>query len=164
MTDSKLDAIPAHQANLTFGFNNPVNGNSAILEMGKIRLNVGNSKLLFQATSGLPGFQNLGSSKQKGKGRIPSCLQAKITSYFVKTKPVFLPNTKGVNGNFYPIIPFAVKVDGYQRSDLGIHADRNVPGSAGCIVITIENHWNFFQKEMAELAKQGILELPLLVF
>lgn len=164
MVDSNLTIIPAHQATLSFRFNNPVNSNSKALEMGKLKLIAGDKNILYSCTSGLPGFQNLGSSVRRGKGRIPSCLQAKITNYWVTTEPVYLPKVKGVEGNFYPITPFTVSVSGAIRSDLGIHADRNVPGSAGCLVINLEDHWKQFQSEMKILANQGIIKLPLMVF
>jgi len=156
-------AIPAHLIYLTFGFNQPVNSNSKQLEQGKLKLTIGNSNLLFQATSGLPGFQTLESSIQKGKGRIPTCNQAKVTSYFVSTEPVFLPRVKGVNGNFYPISPYAVKVAGFTRSDLGVHQDANVPGSSGCIVIPLYSHWIAFQEQMAALRSKGLTRIPLIV-
>lgn len=155
--------FPAHIKLMTFAFDSFVGENSQKLEKGKIKLMTGDSNLLFQATSGLPGFQTLNSSSQKGRGRIPTCLQAKITNYFVKTQPVYLPHVKGVNGNFYPIIPFAVSVGKYQRSDLGIHRDTNVPGSAGCLVITLDDHWKLYEIEMLKLANQGITQISLLV-
>lgn len=156
--------VPAHQANLTFRFNKPVNGNSNVLELGKLKLSTFNQNLLYSATSGLPGFQNLASSGVRGKGRIPSCLQAGMISYFVKTQPIYLPNTKGVNGNFYPIFPFSVTVGKHRRSDLGIHRDTNVPGSAGCLVITLEDHWQQFQLQMQTLADNNIVSVPLIVY
>lgn len=164
MNTSKFTNVPAHQASLTFRFNQPVNGNSNVLELGKLKLSSFNQNLLYSTTSGLPRFQNLASSKLRGKGRIPTCLQAGIISYSVKTTPVYLPDVKGVNGNFYPILPFAVSVGEHQRSDLGIHMDRNVPGSAGCLVITLEDHWRQFQLEMEKLRVKGIMEIPLMVF
>ena len=153
----------AHLKVMTFAFDNFVGENSQGLEKGKIKLMTGDSNLLFQATSGLPGFQTLNSSSQKSKGRIPTCSQAKITNYFVKTKPVYLPHVKGVNGNFYPIVPFAVFVGKYQRSDLGVHKDTNVPGSSGCLVITLDDHWNLYEIEMLKLANQGITQISLIV-
>lgn len=163
-TNLKNNTVSAADLKLmTFAFDNFVSENSQRLEKGKIKLMVGSSNLLFQATSGLPGFQNLNSSSQKGKGRIPTCLQAKIANYFVKTQPVYLPHVKGVNGNFYPIIPFAVSVGKYQRSDLGVHKDTNVPGSAGCLVITLDDHWKLYELEMQKLANQGVTQIPLLV-
>ena len=164
MSTEKLEAIPAHQAKLIYRFNQPVNGNSEKLEMGKLALISSNKNILYSATSGLPGFQNLASATKRGKGRIPTCLQAGLTNYIVDTTPIYLPNTKGVNGNFYRILPFVVQVGSYQRSDLGIHRDTNVPGSAGCVVITLEDHWRSFEIQMKTFREQGIIQLPLLVF
>lgn len=160
----ELNNVPAHQIGLTFKFNNPVNINNNGLNLGKLKLLTGKEGVLYSATSGLPGFQDLASSNKRGRGRIPSCLQAKIMSYWVKTSPVYLPSVKGVNGNFYPITPFTVSVGGTIRSDLGIHRDTNVPGSAGCIVLGLEDHWNNFEDQMQKLRLRGIMELPLMVF
>lgn len=163
-TNLKKDLLPAADLKLmTFTFDNFVSERSQKLEKGKIKLTLESSNLLFQATSGLPGFQSLGSSSKRGKGRIPTCFQAQIPNYFVKTQPVYLPHVKGVNGNFYPITPFAVSVMGNPRSDLGIHNDTNVPGSSGCLVITLNNHWKLFETEMQKLAKQGISQVMLIV-
>lgn len=159
----KFLAVPANLSSLSFAFNEYINENKKDLALGKIKLTVSGSNLLYQATSGLPGYQTFNSSSQKGKGRIPTCSQAKISNYLVQTKPVYLPNLKGVNGNFYPILPFSVNVNNYQRSDLGIHLDTNVPGSSGCLVITLKDHWNLFEIEMLKLSRAGILQLPLYV-
>lgn len=162
--ESELGNVPANQIGLTFRFNNPVNNNSRGLRLGKLKLLTGKENVLYSATSGLPGFQDLASSNKRGKGRIPTCLQVKIMNYWVKTSPIYLPNVKGVNGNFYPITPFTVNVGGVIRSDLGIHRDTNVPGSAGCIVLGLEDHWNNFEDQMQKLRSRGIIELPLMVF
>lgn len=164
MPNEKFKTIPAHQAKLIYRFNQPVNSNSNKLEMGKLALITSDKNILYSATSGLAGFQNLASATKRGKGRIPSCLQAGLINYIVDTTPVYLPNTKGVEGNFFRILPFVVKVGGYQRSDLGIHRDTNLPGSAGCIVISLEDHWKSFEIQMKNLREQGIIQLPLLVF
>lgn len=164
MSSENIKQIPAHQARMIFRFNEPVNSNSRILEMGKLKLMTEADNILFSATSGLPGFQSLSATNKRGKGRIPTCLQVGIINYWVGTKPIYLPTTKGVNGNFYPITPFLVKVGNEARSDLGIHKDTNVPGSAGCIVLGLEDHWQGFEIQMKKLSSQGIIKLPLMVF
>ena len=74
-----------------------------------------------------------------------------------------MPNTKGVEGNFYKINPYLVRTDkGGERGDFGIHKDANVVGSAGCIVMT-EDRFKSFEKRMQELYNQGIKEIPLTV-
>ena len=81
----------------------------------------------------------------------------------VRLNPIHLPHVKGVEGNFYRIIPYAVTTDkGGKRSDLGIHKDANVPGSMGCIVMSGDRFADF-EKEIMQLRTIGIKEIPLLV-
>lgn len=79
------------------------------------------------ATSGAAGFQNWTDFHRIGKGLIPPCDQFKIRTDGYKLA------TRGIEGMFYPIEPSPVPL--YGRSELGLHFDANVPGSAGCIVI-----------------------------
>lgn len=148
---------------LTFCFNREVPTTSRNLEHGRIILVNGNSNIAFATTSGLPGYQYKEASKIKGRGRAPTCKQANIKSYLVATNPLAMPNTKGINGNFYAITPFIVSVNGSPRGDLGIHRDANVPGSAGCLVITIPDHWIKFEAAMKVLADAKILSVPLFI-
>jgi hypothetical protein len=106
------------------------------------------------ATSGATGFQNHTHYKTKGKGLLPP-----YSEYTISTEGYFLA-TKGIEGMFYPILPSPVP--GYGRSELGLHDDANVPGSAGCIVI--ENRATFRNTVVPLLSatlKQGIREIPL---
>jgi len=90
--------------------------------------------------------------------RVPS-----IRSWDVLTTPIALPQTKGVEGSFYKILPFEVKTDkGGVRSDLGIHKDANVPGSMGCIVMA-GDRFQSFEAEMTKLRKAGVTQLPLFI-
>lgn len=155
--------VNTQQTKLLFSFNREVLTTSKILESAKIILVNGNSKTAYSATSGLPGYQYWGASKIRGKGRAPSCKQANISNYSVATKPLSMPNTKGVNGNFYAITPFMVEVNGSPRGDLGIHRETNVPGSAGCLVITIPDHWAKFELAMKSLLDAKILSIPLFI-
>ena len=148
---------------LTFMFNREVPANSQILEQATIILVNGNSQVKFAGTSGLPGYQYWGASKIKRAGRIPTCKQSNISNYIVATNPLPMPHTKGVNGNFYAITPFIIDVNGHPRGDFGIHRDANVPGSAGCPVITIPDHWIKFEVAMKVLADAKILSIPLFI-
>ena len=148
---------------LMFCFNREVPATSRNLEQGAIILVNKYSNTKFAATSGLPGYQYIEASKFKGKGRAPTCKQVNIKSYLVATNPLPMPNIKGVGGNFYPITPFIVSVDGNPRGDLGIHRDANVPGSAGCLVITIPDHWVKFEAAMKALSDDKILSIPLFI-
>ena len=85
-----------------------------------------------------------------------------VPHYEVLTKPIWLPNTPGVNGWFYKIEPYEVITDkNGKRSDLGIHQDTNLPGSAGCIVMSKKRMANFHE-QMQKLAKAKIERIPLL--
>ena len=83
--------------------------------------------------------------------------------YTVSTQPIPLDHVKGVEGNFYQILPFAVVTDeGGKRSDFGIHKDANAPGSLGCPVMS-SDRFSQFEQAMRELRTQGISDLPLFV-
>lgn len=163
MNSANTSDIRLRSPRLTFSFNREVPTTSRVLEHGRIILVNGNSNIAFAATSGLPGYQYKDASKIKGRGRAPTCKQVNIKSYLVATNPLAMPNIKGVNGNFYPITPFIVSVDANPRGDLGIHRDANIPGSAGCLVITIADHWIKFEVAMKALSNDKILSIPLFI-
>lgn len=108
------------------------------------------------ATSGAAGFQNWTDFHKIGKGLIPPC-----DKFVIITGGYKLP-TKGIEGMFYPIEPSPVPI--YGRSELGLHFDANVPGSAGCIVI--ENKTSFLETIvplMLRAKNAKILSIPLKV-
>ena len=158
----KINSI-GDQIRLIFGFDIPVPPGSRALASAKLILVNGNSKVAFAATSGVVGYQSLDAAWIRGKGRIPTCEQANINCYRVATKAINMPNVKGVQGNFYPIIPYTVLVAGNKRGDFGIHFDANVPGSAGCIVIRQRDHWQIFEKSMKALWDKDIIAVDLYV-
>lgn len=85
-----------------------------------------------------------------------------LAFYTVVTKPADLRNVKGVEGNGYPITPFAVTTkNGTERSDFLIHRDANVPGSMGCIVLG-DGEFADFEKVFKEQCSQ-IESIKLLV-
>lgn len=100
-------------------------------------------------------YQYHGAWKIPRRGCIPP------RTWELSTQRLWLPNVKGVEGSFYGIAPFMVTVDGVQRGDFGIHFDANVPGSAGCIVIKQQDHWDIFRKVMAEYNSLRIKSVPL---
>ncbi len=63
----------------------------------------------------------------------------------------------------YKINPHLIQVDGVTRGDFGIHADRNVPGTAGCIGIESERDWEDFKGIMDDYHHAGLTSIPLLV-
>lgn len=83
--------------------------------------------------------------------------------YQVNLNPRYQPHTKGIEGNFYQILPIEVKTDrGGTRSHLGIHKDANLPGSLGCIVMS-GNRFANFEEQIAKIRNMGIIRIPLLV-
>lgn len=126
----------------------------------------GREHVVWIATSSVANKQKPEDFHQRG-GPIPPAYRLNIKlpapSWTVETTPLYLPAVKGVEGNFYKITPFAVKTDkGGDRSDLGIHRDANVPGSAGCIVMSGER-FKSFELEMKRLRELGYMKLPLFV-
>lgn len=110
------------------------------------------------ATSGLSNNQN--DFITRGSNPIPPSNRIS-QKYRLVTIPVSLPNVKGVEGNFYPILPFTITLpDGNTRADFGIHFDANVVGSSGCIVIKNKSAWNSFEDSMKTI---GQTEIPLIV-
>lgn len=135
------------------------------LDQGRLRLDSlssGNINI-WVASSSVSTKQGRESFHQLGGYLPPGYRCNPRVQWQVRLNPVYLPNVKGVNGNFYRITPFAVTTDkGGKRSDLGIHRDANVPGSMGCIVMS-GDRFKSFEAEMIKLRAMGIREIPLLV-
>lgn len=117
----------------------------------------------FLATSGCTAYQYDKSFLIPGRGCLPPSEVLAPKTWEVETRAIELLQVRGVEGNFYAIKPFAVSIMGVKRSDLGIHKDANVPGSAGCLVICDLNHWEIFQEKMKALSLRGLQRLPLTV-
>ncbi len=96
------------------------------------------------------------------RGPIPSMVRVNTTRYMVDVRPLTLSN-RGIEGKFYKINPHLVSVGGGTRGDFGIHADRNVPGTAGCIGIESEEDWKAFKAIMDDYQRAGLKAIPLLV-
>lgn len=128
-----------------------------------VLLEDGQYKDTYLATSGVPEMQGKNAQDNSGLGPLPSCYELGGKTYTVDTAPINMTGLKGVDGNFYKINPHLVTIWGRQRGDFGIHRDANVPGSAGCIVLTSPNGWAAFQQRMSAIAKTGQKELPLVV-
>ncbi|MEH2394467.1 MAG: hypothetical protein V7K21_23330 [Nostoc sp.] len=115
------------------------------------------------ATSATARKQFPESFHQKGSMIPPEYRVLELKFWTVNTKPISMKEKKGVEGNFYQILPSDVKTDkGGVRGDFGIHKDANVPGSMGCIVLTPER-FQGFEKEVTQLAKEGKDSIPLFV-
>lgn len=136
-------------------------------QYGTLILNTAVSRMRFRATSGLRGYQRQEQSYLVGKAAIPPHKFVGIDSYRVSLKPIFLPKTRGVEGNFYPITPYKnlVSASGINtyRGDFGVHFDANVVGTAGCVGITQLDHWQILQLKFADLLKMGWQNIPLFV-
>ena len=76
------------------------------------------------ATSGLPNNQRFDCLSSSGKGPIPQNSLIEIDSYKVSTTPIYMPEVRGVEGNFYQIDPHEVKINGTLRGDFGVHLCR----------------------------------------
>jgi hypothetical protein len=115
------------------------------------------------STSGLPNNQRFDCLPSRGRGPIPQNNVIGVDHYTVGTTPIYMPNIRGVEGNFYKIDPHEVTVEGVTRGDFGVHFDANVPGSSGCVVIRTSVGWLGFENDMKSLVKKGVKEIPLLV-
>jgi hypothetical protein len=111
----------------------------------------------YQATSSYPGMQYPTSWREKG-GVIPPAEPWKVD-----LAPLWLPNVRGVEGNFYIISPYEIQTINKKRGDFGIHFDANAPGSLGCIVLETERGWLAFQRDMKALSGAGVRSIPLAV-
>lgn len=106
---------------------------SRILIYGTLEFIKGSESLLkVKATSGSAGYQYRGAHTVRGRGCIPPAFDWKIN-----TNGYYLA-TKGVEGMFYHITPDPR----FGRSEIGLHRDANVPGSAGCLVVSTSDFNN----------------------
>lgn len=117
----------------------------------------GSKPIDYVATSGCAQWQQPGDEWARGKGPIPQGF-----NYWIPTTPYWLP-TRGIEGYFFHIQPDPISSSGNSRSELGIHFDANVPGSAGCIVLKNPSGWQRFCDRMEAIAKSGIKSIPLSV-
>lgn len=112
-------------------------------------------------TSSHANGQRRGSQHKRG-GLIPPVHHVRnLKRWTVDLKPIYLPNNKGVRGNFYKILPYSVTtVAGQARGDFGIHLDANVPGSLGCPVMNKHN-WDDFEKTIQQIkATSQVNKIP----
>jgi hypothetical protein len=118
-----------------------------------------------RVTSSLPGRQYSGAWERKGGLIVPSNICKAITGkgLSVKTTSIYMPDVKGVSGNFYPIEPFLIQTDGDERGDWGIHMDANMPGSLGCIVAQSQAGMDAINREFKVLEKLGVRAIDLIV-
>ncbi|MBW4648945.1 MAG: hypothetical protein KME06_09605 [Kastovskya adunca ATA6-11-RM4] len=114
----------------------------------------GQQLLRVVVTSGASGYQSASNFSSRGRGPCPPAKNLQIS-----TNGIYIPK-KGVEGMFYPILPFLMRE--YGRSDIGLHFDGNVPGSAGCIVVQNRHSFDSLVVPLLNKAKSaGIDTIPL---
>ncbi|MCX8122516.1 MAG: hypothetical protein N3E45_17095 [Oscillatoriaceae bacterium SKW80] len=125
-------------------------------------LQLGTRKVWVAATS-TSDKQFPESFHQRGGVLPPEYRVPGLRNWVVITEPIPMPNTPGVNGNFYKINPHEITTDkGGKRGDFGIHLDGRSPGSLGCIVMNAERFADF-EEAIAQLRKEGVESIPLFV-
>lgn len=122
-----------------------------------------NIKNPYIASSGLPNNQRYDCLSSVGVGPIPPDNMIGIDHYLVRTTPIYMPQVRGVEGNFYKISPDMITIEKMRRGDFGVHFDANVPGSSGCVVLRTKVGWKAFEDDMRSLGGMGISQVPLLV-
>jgi len=153
---------------LLFIFNSHVDSTSKI-NVGRLSLNRKNgndweTSFIWTALSSTGTKQFFESWNLRGGLLPPQYRLQQNKSYSVEVRPIFMPDVKGVNGNFYKINPHIVKTDkGTERADFGIHLDANIQGSLGCIVLA-KDKFKDFEQTMGMIYNEGIKVVPLLVF
>lgn len=120
---------------------------------------------VWPATSGIAGSQeSLDDCWKRGRGPIPPSIPGR-REYTINVKGRYSLATKGVEGLAYPISPDPIiSLDGTsKRSEIMLHRDANIPGSAGCCVLCISpEDYKEFNKLLWEIASQ-ISDLPFTV-
>jgi hypothetical protein len=125
----------------------------------------GRTHQIWIATTSIASRQQPESFHQRGGPIPPEYRVPNLRAWECETTPINLSHVKGIEGNFYKILPFSVTTDkGGARSDLGIHRDPvpGTPGSLGCIVMS-GDRFKSFEGEMRRLKDLGITKIPLFV-
>jgi hypothetical protein len=119
----------------------------------------------YPATSGVAGYQSsIDDTWRRGRGPIPRSIPGK-RDYSINIKGRYSLATKGIEGLAYPISPDPIiSLEGdASRSEIMLHRDANVPGSAGCIVLRVSvDEYKEFNDYIWSIARD-VTKLPLLV-
>lgn len=105
--------------------------NASGLLIGTLDFLDSNSKLVrsYPATSGIAGYQNHDDVWTRGAGPIPS-----VPNQAILFSDGYHLNTTGIEGWAFPMRPDPIMRNGkVGRSEIMLHRDANVPGTAGCI-------------------------------
>ena len=135
------------------------------LDMGRLSINSLRKGTidLWMATSSIATKQGFESFHQWGGMLPPQYRVPQLKHWTVQLGPIPLHHVKGVEGNFYKLLPHEVTTDrNGKRSDFGIHKDANQPGSLGCIVLS-DDRFAAFERRMREIRAEGILQIALFV-
>ena len=127
-----------------------------LIQLGKGQINE------WKCTTSHAGGQQRGDQHTRG-GLIPPVHHVPgLSQWEVDLDPIYMPNNKGVRGNFYRILPFEVTTsEGGKRSDFGVHLDANAPGSLGCPVMN-QHNWKDFEETIARVkAASNVSRIPL---
>lgn len=128
----------------------------ALIQLGRGQINE------WRVTSSHAAGQQRGDQHTWG-GLIPPVHHVPdISQYEVDLDPIYMPDHKGVRGNFYRILPFEVTTSkGAKRGDFGVHLDANAPGSLGCVVMN-QHNWKDFEETIALVkAASNVSRIPL---
>ncbi|MCT7966366.1 hypothetical protein NG799_08480 [Laspinema sp. D1] len=116
-----------------------------------------------EATSGAAGYQSADDHWQRSAGPLPS-EEMIVNGPITVSTVAHYSELIGIEGYFFDILPLVFhRNDGYTRSHFGIHFDANVPGSAGCIVLTKRHEFDAFTDLMVKANQSGIDQIPLKV-
>lgn len=133
------------------------------LVLRSIGVSGGRTHEIWVSTTSIASRQKPEDFHQTGGPIPPEYRVPSLRSWEVETKPINLGHVKGVEGNFYKILPFTIRTDkGGVRGDFGIHRDANTPGSLGCIVMS-DARFKDFESEMTRLYSLGYSKIPLFV-
>jgi hypothetical protein len=88
------------------------------------------------ATSGLPGYQDESDVWTRGAGPIPP-----VPNLAIRFGDGYHLDTRGIDGWAFPMLPDPImRGAAVGRSEIMLHRDANVPGTAGCIGLLLTKH------------------------
>lgn len=146
---------------LTFKMTLPTKSQERLI-IGRLYFQQINKRQLeFNATSGVAKCQFFQSYVMAGRGPIPPSNAIGNLVYKVDTDRLWYPLVKGIEGSSYKIYPDIIPMYWVTRSNFEIHYDSNVPGTAGCVGLTKQEHWDDFRQLMLDLSNEGIGAVPL---
>ena len=90
--------------------------------------------LTFVAQSGLSKFQDIGHIWTRGRGAIPPSSSIN-GDYRINLLPTFSNKSKSLFYLINPLNIYSNDLPGKMRSEIGLHLDRGVRGSSGCVVL-----------------------------